>query len=128
VPFDIGHLYKGEQDRIRNGDLNPHEREKLMRGENPWPEPVTPKPPPKLIPLVNLFDEKDYQDTQRRLNKLVHGDIRAAEDADWHSVDIKIDNPRAELEKLNPTSESSKTVPEQQRYESPFSSLHPFEQ
>jgi tRNA_anti-like len=80
VPFDVGHLHVSEQDRIREGNLNPDERAKLMRGENPWPKPVSPKsespPPPKPdpVPLVDLFDEKGYQDTQRRLNKLVHGD------------------------------------------------------
>jgi hypothetical protein len=35
-PFPIGHLYKGEQDRIRAGDLNLYEREMLAKNEDPW--------------------------------------------------------------------------------------------
>lgn len=37
-PFDIGHLHASEQMRIRAGNLSREERDKLMRGENPWPK------------------------------------------------------------------------------------------
>lgn len=40
MPFDpqfpIGHLHKGEQDRIRAGNLSSGERALLARGEDPW--------------------------------------------------------------------------------------------
>src|SRR6266478_3693077 len=42
-PFPIGHLYKGEQDRIRAGELNPTEREMLARNEDPWSKFRKPK-------------------------------------------------------------------------------------
>jgi hypothetical protein len=35
-PFPIGHLYKPEQDRIREGRLNQYEREMLTKNEDPW--------------------------------------------------------------------------------------------
>jgi hypothetical protein len=70
--------------------------EDVFEARNPTPE-QTQQPPPrtsnpsKPIPLLDLFDEKGYQDTQRRLNNLVHGDIRAAKDTDEQSLDIEID-------------------------------------
>jgi hypothetical protein len=38
-PFDTSHLHGSERARIASGDLSRNERDKLMRGENPWPKP-----------------------------------------------------------------------------------------
>jgi hypothetical protein len=35
-PFPIGHLHQAEQRRIRDGNLNPHERGMLAKGKDPW--------------------------------------------------------------------------------------------
>lgn len=38
-PFDISHLHKGEQNRIRYSGPNHEEEFRIGRGENPWPNP-----------------------------------------------------------------------------------------
>src|SRR5258708_16408162 len=61
APFDISHLHSSEQTRIQAGDLSREERDKLMRGENPWPkaqpeEPATNETIDSSIP-TRLMDE-----------------------------------------------------------------------
>lgn len=101
-PFPIGHLHKGEQDRIRNGDLNPTEREMLGKGEDPWAKFRGPeKEPPQKdlgskesdqgdLPLSTgtrvigqTADEKTtpQQERDRKLRAFMSDPVRAAYDA-----------------------------------------------
>src|SRR5260370_25669222 len=102
VPFDIGHLHQGEQDRIRDGQLTRDERDNLMRGENPWPKPVrkgladiakqieqeAAKGRPDFTPLIDSFKKQD-DETKRALNKLVYGDADESDPIDWTSTKQK---------------------------------------
>ena len=61
-PFDISHLHKGEQDRIKRGDLTPDEQGMLARNEDPWAKFRGPEKPKtkgtELSKLINVFESE----------------------------------------------------------------------
>jgi hypothetical protein len=101
-PFSISHLHRGEQDRIREGRLNPYEQEMLAKNEDPWakfrvsdkddtgtPE-ATPTPPPdpslpevkkskgmELSELSELFEgtPSDEESASEKRSQDKRGDI-----------------------------------------------------
>lgn len=46
--FFIGHLHIGERNRIQAGQLNPHEREMVNKGEDPWAKFRAERVPPQV--------------------------------------------------------------------------------
>jgi hypothetical protein len=108
-PFDIGHLHASERMRIQAGDLSREERAKLMRGENPWPKPVS----SQQESTDKATEPKPTEETiDSAVNELrEHVDRQLEDEINAHLRVPKKDIPEGEFRDVQPSQSSPEKKP-----------------